>query len=129
MTFHAVCNSVNENILQSFKSESAPCIKLLSLKKKESTLNHWKESFLKMEEYSIYCLNLYKKIKVCFIAKVTWSVGILSVTSLIRNVFLTAWELGPYDLRDAEITDGTTESSHKNRIYSLMRNVKEFVKV
>ncbi len=28
---------VNENILQSFKSESAPCIKLLSLEKKEST--------------------------------------------------------------------------------------------
>ncbi len=25
---------VNENILQSFKSESAPCIKLLSLKRK-----------------------------------------------------------------------------------------------
>ncbi len=35
MIFHAVCNTeVNENILQSFKSESAPCIKLLSLKRK-----------------------------------------------------------------------------------------------
>ncbi len=38
MTFHAVCNTVktwmNENILQSFKSESAPYIKFLSLKRK-----------------------------------------------------------------------------------------------
>ncbi len=37
--------------------------KVIVSQKKESTLNHWKESFLKMEEYSIYCLNLYKKIK------------------------------------------------------------------
>ncbi len=28
------CSEVNENIMQSFKSESAPCIKLLSLKRK-----------------------------------------------------------------------------------------------
>ncbi len=34
MTFHAACNTVNKNILQSFKSESAPCLKLLSLKRK-----------------------------------------------------------------------------------------------
>ncbi len=41
ITFHAVCNSskwmnewMNENILQSFKSESAQSIKLLSLKRK-----------------------------------------------------------------------------------------------
>ncbi len=38
---------MNENILQSFKSESAPCIKLLSLKRKSRTLNHWNKSFLK----------------------------------------------------------------------------------
>ncbi len=35
MTFQAVCNTaVNENILQSCKYESAPSIKLLSLKRK-----------------------------------------------------------------------------------------------
>ncbi len=35
MIFYAVCKQlkVNENILQSFKSESTPCIKLLSLKR------------------------------------------------------------------------------------------------
>ncbi len=39
MIFHAVCNSaLNENILQSFKSESAPCIKLLSLKRDSESL-------------------------------------------------------------------------------------------
>ncbi len=37
--------------------------------------------------------------------------------------------LGPYDFRDAENVDGITESSHKNVIYSLTRNVTEFVKV
>ncbi len=37
--------------------------------------------------------------------------------------------LGPYDFRDAENADGITESSHKNGIYSLTRNVMEFVKV
>ncbi len=44
---------MNKNILQSFKSECAPCIKLLSplkvsIDSKESTLNHWNESFLTM---------------------------------------------------------------------------------
>ncbi len=37
--------------------------------------------------------------------------------------------VGPYDFRDAESADGIAESSHKNVIYSLMRNVTEFVKV
>ncbi len=37
--------------------------------------------------------------------------------------------IGPYDFRDAENTDGIAESSHKNGIYSLTRNVTEFVKV
>ncbi len=33
------------------------------------------------------------------------------------------------DLHDAENADGIAESSHKNGIYRLTRNVKEFVKV
>ncbi len=37
--------------------------------------------------------------------------------------------IGPYDFRDAENADGIAESSHKNGIYSLTRNVTEFVKV
>ncbi len=37
--------------------------------------------------------------------------------------------VGPYDFHDAENTDRIAESSHKNGIYSLMRNVTEFVKV
>ncbi len=37
--------------------------------------------------------------------------------------------LGPYDFHDAENADGIAESSHKNGIYSLMKNVTEFVKV
>ncbi len=37
--------------------------------------------------------------------------------------------VGPYDFRDAENADGIAESSHKNGIYSLMRNVAEFVRV
>ncbi len=38
-------------------------------------------------------------------------------------------QLGPYDFRDAENAEGIAESSHKNGIYSLTRNVTEFVKV
>ncbi len=34
--------------------------------------------------------------------------------------------LGPYDFRDAENADGIEESSHKNGIYSLTRNVSKF---
>ncbi len=46
MTFQAVCNTaVNENILQSCKYESAPSIKLLSLKRKSRLsiieMSHW----------------------------------------------------------------------------------------
>ncbi len=37
--------------------------------------------------------------------------------------------VGPYDFHDAENADGIAESNHKNGIYSLMRNVMEFVKV
>ncbi len=37
--------------------------------------------------------------------------------------------IGPYYFPNAENTDRIAESSHKNRIYSLMRNVTEFVKV
>ncbi len=36
---------------------------------------------------------------------------------------------GRYDFRDAENADGISESSYKNGIYSLARNVTEFVKV
>ncbi len=40
----------------------------------------------------------------------------------------TDWSnVGPYDFRDAENVDGIAESSHKG-IYSLTRNVTEFVK-
>ncbi len=40
MTFHAVTQlKVNENILQSVQSESAPCIKLLSLKRETRLWN------------------------------------------------------------------------------------------
>ncbi len=31
--------------------------------------------------------------------------------------------IGPYDFRDAENADGISESSHKNGLYSLTRNV------
>ncbi len=34
--------------------------------------------------------------------------------------------LGPYDFRDEENTDGIAESSNKNGIYSLTRNVSKF---
>ncbi len=37
--------------------------------------------------------------------------------------------IGPYDFRDAENPNGTAQSSHKNRIYSLTRNVTECVNV
>jgi len=36
--------------------------------------------------------------------------------------------LGPYDFRDAENVDGIAESSRKNGIYYIRRNVTEFVK-
>ncbi len=54
---------MNENILQSFKSESAPCIKLLSLKGK----SHWIESFL-------------KRISSRFMLTSTWNISILPRT-------------------------------------------------
>ncbi len=37
--------------------------------------------------------------------------------------------VGPYDFRDAENADVIAESSLKNGIYSLTRNVTDFVKV
>ncbi len=40
-----------------------------------------------------------------------------------------SWRIQHYHFRDAENTDGILESSHKNGIYSLTRNVMEFVKV
>ncbi len=40
-----------------------------------------------------------------------------------------SWPVQAYDFRDAENADGISESSHKNGIYSLTRNVTEFVKV
>ncbi len=40
-----------------------------------------------------------------------------------------SWRVRPYDFRDAENADGISESSYKNGIYSLARNVTEFVKV
>ncbi len=40
-----------------------------------------------------------------------------------------SWFVQPYDFRDAENADGISESSHKNRIYSVTRNVMEFAKV
>ncbi len=36
--------------------------------------------------------------------------------------------LGLYDFCDAENVDGITESSHKNGIYCITRNVTEFSK-
>ncbi len=49
-----------------------------------------------------------------------------SVTMCICPV---ASYVGPYDFRDAENAGGIAESSHKNGIYSLTRNVTECVKV
>ncbi len=43
-----------------------------------------------------------------------------------QNCFI---DVGPFDFRDAENVDGIVESSHKNGIYSLTRNVTECVKV
>ncbi len=40
-----------------------------------------------------------------------------------------SWCVRLYDFRDAENASGISESSHKNGIYSLTRNVTEFVKV
>ncbi len=40
-----------------------------------------------------------------------------------------SWCVQPYDFHDAENADGISESSHKNRIYSVTRNVMEFAKV
>ncbi len=37
--------------------------------------------------------------------------------------------LNPYDFRDAENADGISETSYKNGIYILARNVTESVKV
>ncbi len=36
--------------------------------------------------------------------------------------------IGPYDFHDVENADGITESSHRNRIYHITRNVTEFAK-
>ncbi len=40
-----------------------------------------------------------------------------------------SWPVRPYDFHDAENEDGISESSYKKGIYSLARNVTEFVKV
>ncbi len=43
-----------------------------------------------------------------------------------------SWCIQPYDFRDAEnqkFRDGISESSHKNRIYSVTQNAMEFAKV
>ncbi len=45
------------------------------------------------------------------------------------NPVLDPWPIQPYDFRDAENADRISESSYKNGIYSLTRNVTEFVKV
>ncbi len=67
---------VNENILQSFKSESATCIKLLSLKRKSRLGNIENESFLKL-------------IPSRFILTSTWHISILlmlaTATCLSKN--------------------------------------------
>ncbi len=34
--------------------------------------------------------------------------------------------VGPYDFRDVENADGIAESSHKNGIYCISRNVTKF---
>ncbi len=36
--------------------------------------------------------------------------------------------IGPYVFRDAENADGISDSSHKNKIYCIERNVAEFAK-
>lgn len=55
-----------------------------------------------------------------------------SYTLKQKSVSLTIKYAGPYDFRDAETTERTVESSHKNWIgigtHSLKRNVSEFVK-
>ncbi len=43
--------------------------------------------------------------------------------------FVLYQKVGLYDFRDAENADRIAESSHKNFIYSLTRNVMEVVKV
>ncbi len=48
------------------------------------------------------------------------------ITSCVSNLGVL---FRAYDFRDAENADGIAESSHKNGIYSLARNVTEFVKV
>ncbi len=45
-------------------------------------------------------------------------------TSLAEALFV-----GPYDFRDTENVEGIAESSNKNGIYSLTRNVTEFNKI
>ncbi len=40
-----------------------------------------------------------------------------------------SWPVQLYEFHDAENADGISESSYKNGIYSLARNVTEFVKV
>ncbi len=40
-----------------------------------------------------------------------------------------SWPVQPYDFRNAENVDAISESRFKNGIYSLARNVTDFVKV
>ncbi len=40
----------------------------------------------------------------------------------------SSWHVRPYDFHDAANADGISESSYKSGIYSLTRNVMEFVK-
>ncbi len=61
---------MNENILQSFKSKSAPCIKLLSFKRK---------SRLRVMKTSRFKTNLS-----CFKVTSTWNISILMPAHLLR---------------------------------------------
>ncbi len=65
--------------------------------------------------------------EMCYINKLALPINRININFtflIIRTIIL-----GPYDFRNAESADGIVESSHKNRIYSLTRNVTEFIKV
>jgi len=65
--------------------------------------------------------------EMCYINKLALPINRINIhfTFLIIRTII----LGPYDFRNAQSADRIAESSHKNRIYSLTRNVTEFIKV
>ncbi len=80
---------------------------------------------IKELQNSIYCLNFFKKndknwkLRPCFLSEVTCSVlsvGMLSVFSLLRNVFFTVWEHERHGLLD--IATVTKEDGFSRRVNS-----------